>query len=89
MTTSVPTDRYASGPSPSRLVDVVDVILDKGMVVDFYARACLTDVELVAADGRMVFASMDTFLRLAEAVGGLEQVAARVGAVALPPTTAA
>lgn len=46
-------------------------MLDRGVVVDLYTRAILTDVELVTIDGRVVMASFDTYLRFADAVDHL------------------
>src|ERR671936_131499 len=56
----------------SSLADVVDTILDKGVVVDVFARVSLVGIELLRADARVVIASVDTYLRFAEAVGRLE-----------------
>jgi gas vesicle structural protein len=64
-------NRYAGGPSPSGLADVLELILDKGLVVDAYARISLAGIELVTIDARIVVASVDTYLRFAEAVGRL------------------
>ena len=64
-------NRYAGGPSPSGLADVLDLILDKGLVVDVYLRVSLVGIELVTVDARIVIASVDTYLRFAEAVGRL------------------
>ena len=63
--------RYAGGPSPSGLADVLDLILDKGLVVDLYLRVSLVGIELLTVDARIVIASVDTYLRFAEAVGRL------------------
>jgi hypothetical protein len=66
-----------SGPSAversdqSQLADVVATILDKGVVVDVFARVSLVGIELLRADVRVVIASVDTYLRFAEAVGRL------------------
>ena len=62
-------NRYAGGPSPSRLADVLDLILDKGLVIDLYLRVSLVGIELLTVDARIVVASVDTYLRFAEAVG--------------------
>jgi len=62
-------NRYAAGPSPSGLADVVDLILDKGLVIDLYVRVSLVGIELLTIDARIVVASVDTYLRFAEAVG--------------------
>jgi gas vesicle structural protein len=58
-------------PGPSTLEDVVDVILDKGMVVDAVARVSLLGVEVLFIDARIVITSIDTYLRLAEMVDRL------------------
>ena len=59
-------------PSPSGLADVLDVILDKGLVIDAYVRISVIGIELVTIDARIVVASVDTYLRFAEAVNRLE-----------------
>jgi hypothetical protein len=64
-------NRYAAGPSPSGLADVLDLILDKGLVIDVYIRVSLVGIELLTIDARIVVASVDTYLRFAEAVGRL------------------
>ena len=64
--------RYAAGPSPSGLADVLDLILDKGLVIDLYVRVSVVGIELLTVDARIVVASVDTYLRFAEAVGRLD-----------------
>src|SRR5438128_3548982 len=59
-------------PSPSGLADVVDLILDKGLVIDAYVRVAAIGIELVTIDARIVIASVDTYLRFAEAVNRLD-----------------
>ena len=59
-------------PSPSGLADVVDLILDKGLVIDAYIRVAVIGIELVTIDARIVIASVDTYLRFAEAVNRLD-----------------
>jgi gas vesicle structural protein len=59
-------------PSPSGLADVIDTILDKGLVIDAYIRVSLVGIELVTIDARIVIASVDTYLRFAEAVNRLD-----------------
>src|SRR5215213_665878 len=59
-------------PSPSGLADVVDVILDKGLVIDAYVRVSVIGIELVTIDARIVIASVDTYLRFAEQVNRLD-----------------
>ena len=59
-------------PSPSSLADVVDLILDKGLVIDAYVRVAVIGIELVTIDARIVIASVDTYLRFAEACNRLD-----------------
>jgi gas vesicle structural protein len=54
------------------LADVVTTILDKGVVIDVFARVSLVGIEVLRADARVVIASVDTYLRFAEAVNRLE-----------------
>jgi len=63
---------YVDRPRPSGLVDVIDVILDKGLVIDVYVRVALVGIELLTIDARIVIASVDTYLRFAEAVTRLD-----------------
>jgi gas vesicle structural protein len=72
MAASSQVNRYAGGPSPSGLADVLDLILDKGLVIDLYVRVSLVGIELLTIDARIVVASVDTYLRFAEAVGRLQ-----------------
>jgi gas vesicle structural protein len=70
-------ESYASGylqraPSPSGLADVLDVILDKGLVIDAYVRVSVIGIEVLTIDARIVIASVDTYLRFAEAVNRLD-----------------
>ena len=65
-------ERYLNRPTASSLAEVVDRILDKGLVLDVYVRASLLGIELVTLDARVVIASVDTYLRFAEAVNRLE-----------------
>ena len=60
------------GPSPSGLADVIDVILDKGIVIDAYVRVSVIGIEILTIDARIVIASVDTYLRFAEAVNRLD-----------------
>jgi gas vesicle structural protein len=57
---------------PSGLAEVLDVLLDKGLVVDVYVRVALVGIELLTIDIRIVIASVDTYLRFAEAVNRLD-----------------
>ncbi|MFQ6066087.1 MAG: gas vesicle structural protein GvpA [bacterium] len=60
----------------SSLVEVVDRILDKGIVIDAWVRVSLVGIELLAIEARVVVASVETFLKYAEAVGLLPEAAA-------------
>jgi len=62
---------YLERPRPSGLADVIDIILDKGLVIDAYVRVSLIGIEILTIDARIVIASVDTYLRFAEAVGRL------------------
>ena len=63
---------YLARPEPSGLKDVIEVILDKGIVIDAYVRVSLVGIELLTIDARIVIASVDTYLRFAEATNRLE-----------------
>ena len=66
------TGSYLSRPAPSGLADVVETILDRGLVVDAYVRVSLLGVELLTVDARVVLASVETYLRFAEATNRLD-----------------
>ena len=53
----------------SSLAEVIDRILDKGIVIDAYARVSVVGIEILTVEARVVIASVDTWLRYAEAVG--------------------
>jgi hypothetical protein len=63
---------YIERPRPSGLADVIEVILDKGLVIDAYVRVSLIGIEILTIDARIVIASVDTYLRFAEVVGRLD-----------------
>jgi gas vesicle structural protein len=63
---------YLDRPAPSSLADVIEIILDKGMVIDAYIRVSLVGIELLTIDARIVIASVDTYLRFAEATNRLD-----------------
>jgi len=65
-------NRYIERPAPSSLADVINTILDKGLVIDIYIRVSLVGIELLTIDARIVIASVDTYLRFAEAVNRLD-----------------
>ena len=75
-------NRYLDRPAPSSLADVIDTILDKGLVIDIYVRVSLVGIELLTIDARIVVASVDTYLRFAEAVNRLDLT--QNGGVTLP-----
>jgi gas vesicle structural protein len=70
---------YLERPRPSGLADVIDVILDKGLVIDAYVRVSLIGIEILTIDARIVIASVDTYLRFAEAVNRLDLTETAVG----------
>jgi gas vesicle structural protein len=75
MTRAVQTAGAGGGierPTPTGLADVIDSILDKGLVIDAYVRVSLVGIELLTIDARVVVASVDTYLRFAEAVNRLD-----------------
>ena len=63
---------YADRPSSSSLADVVEIILDKGLVIDAFVRVSLVGIEILTIDARIVIASVDTYLRFAEATNLLD-----------------
>src|SRR5438876_11721569 len=84
---------YVARSSSSGLYDVLELILDKGLVIDVFVRVSLIGIEIITIDARIVIASVDTYLRFAEAVnrldlmqtetqglpGGMEEVGERSG----------
>src|SRR3954453_15745831 len=84
MTTRGTSSNYLQrSPSPSGLAEVIDLILDKGLVIDLYVRVSLVGIELLVVDARIVVASVDTYLRFAAAVNRLD-IAASDDAEGLP-----
>ncbi|MBT2392557.1 gas vesicle structural protein GvpA [Streptomyces sp. ISL-1] len=72
MTVASSGNRYLERPSSGGLAEVVDLILDKGLVIDIFVRVSLVGIELLTIDARIVIASVDTYLRFAEAVNRLD-----------------
>ena len=70
-------ERAAGGTS---LIDVLDRVLDKGIVIDAWVRVSLVGIDLITVEARVVVASIDTYLRYAEAMG-ITQPIARPGSV--------
>jgi len=60
------------GGSSSSLADVVELILDRGLVIDVFVRVSLVGIEILTVDARIVVASVDTYLRFAEATNRLD-----------------
>lgn len=71
-TTQRRTGNYLERPTPSGLAEVVDLILDKGLVIDAFVRVSLVGIEILTIDARIVIASVDTYLRFAEATNRLD-----------------
>lgn len=78
-------------PGGSSLVDVLDRILDKGIVVDAWVRISLVGIDLITLEARVVIASIDTYLKYAEAVGAVPTVSrpalGEPTSSSLPPST--
>ncbi len=73
MSVSTPQRGYLDrAPNPSGLYDVLDLILDKGLVIDLYVRVSLIGIEILTIDARIVIASVDTYLRFAREVNRLD-----------------
>jgi hypothetical protein len=62
-------------PDASSLAEVLDRILDKGVVIDIWARASLVGIEILTVESRVVVASVDTFLHYSEEMAKIEQAA--------------
>ena len=56
-------------PGGSSLIDVLDRVLDKGIVIDAWVRVSLVGIDLITVEARVVVASIDTYLRYADALG--------------------
>jgi gas vesicle structural protein len=67
-----PRSGYVTRSGSSGLAEVLDVLLDKGLVIDIFLRVSLVGIELLTVDARIVIASVDTYLRFAEAVNRLD-----------------
>lgn len=63
-------------PSGSSLAEVLDRVLDKGVVIDVWARISVVGIELLTVEARVVAASVDTFLHYAEEISKIEQATA-------------
>ena len=69
-------------PGVSSLAEVLDRVLDKGIVVDLWARVSVVGIEILTIEARVVVASVDTFLHYAEEITKIEQAAIGVPAIA-------
>jgi hypothetical protein len=72
----MPVERAPGGTS---LIDVLDRVLDKGIVIDAWVRVSLVGIDLVTVEARVVVASIDTYLRYADALGLMPQRAGALG----------
>jgi gas vesicle structural protein len=72
LTTTRRSSGYLDRPQSSSLADVINIILDKGLVIDVFVRVSVVGIELITIDARIVIASVDTFLRFAEATNRLD-----------------
>jgi hypothetical protein len=72
MATQRPGSGYVQRSNSAGLAEVLDLILDKGLVIDVFLRVSLVGIELLTVDARIVIASVDTYLRFAEAVNRLD-----------------
>src|SRR6266446_4862179 len=68
----MPVERAAGGTS---LIDVLDRVLDKGIVIDAWVRVSLVGIDLITVEARIVVASIDTYLKYSEAVGTVTPIA--------------
>ncbi|USZ70426.1 gas vesicle protein GvpA [Natronosalvus halobius] len=66
-------------PDSSSLAEVLDRILDKGVVIDVWARISVVGIELITVEARVVVASVDTFLHYAEEIAKIERATAEGG----------
>ena len=70
----MPVERASGGTS---LIDVLDRVLDKGIVIDAWVRVSLVGIDLITVEARVVVASIDTYLKYSEAVGQSAPVAGK------------
>jgi hypothetical protein len=70
----MPVERASGGTS---LIDVLDRVLDKGIVIDAWVRVSLVGIDLITVEARVVVASIDTYLKYSEAVGQVQPVATK------------
>ncbi|PAZ17750.1 gas vesicle synthesis-like protein [Streptomyces sp. SA15] len=70
--TVVPAQQTSGGGGTSGLYDVLELVLDRGLVIDAFVRVSLVGIEILKIDVRVVVASVDTYLRFAEACNRLD-----------------
>jgi gas vesicle structural protein len=70
----MPVERASGGSS---LIDVLDRVLDKGIVIDAWVRVSLVGIDLITVEARVVVASIDTYLKYSEAVAQTTSVSSR------------
>jgi hypothetical protein len=70
----MPVERASGGTS---LIDVLDRVLDKGIVIDAWVRVSLVGIDLITVEARVVVASIDTYLKYSEAVGQVQPMASK------------
>jgi gas vesicle structural protein len=71
-------------PGGTSLIDVLDRVLDKGIVIDAWVRVSLVGIDLITVEARVVVASIDTYLKYSEAVGQVAPISRPVPAAELP-----
>ena len=69
-------------PGGTSLIDVLDRVLDKGIVIDAWVRVSLVGIDLITVEARVVVASIDTYLKYSEAVGSVASVSKPAGLTA-------
>lgn len=79
----MPVERASGGTS---LIDVLDRVLDKGIVIDAWVRVSLVGIDLITVEARVVVASIDTYLKYSEAVGQVPSMS-RTGIESAPRET--
>ncbi|MFE9440232.1 gas vesicle structural protein GvpA [Streptomyces sp. NPDC006602] len=82
--TVVPAQQSGGGGGSSGLYDVLELVLDRGLVIDAFVRVSLVGIEILKIDVRVVVASVDTYLRFAEACNRLDLEAGPRKAPGLP-----
>lgn len=72
-------------PGGTSLIDVLDRVLDKGIVIDAWVRVSLVGIDLITVEARVVVASIDTYLKYSEAVGQVAPISRPSAAELGPP----